>query len=112
MPDLHKIWQLRQCGVPSIVTRHSKQTPMPQSGPRGWPVTDVRQQAPASAIATATVEPAGAAIERPFTRSVIGSGTERVHLARGQIRFAGNFGLLTHDLIRQQARRSQRHRDA
>src|ERR1051325_10507245 len=53
MPGSHTIWQLLQCGVPLIVTRHSKQMPIPQSGPRGSPVTEVRQGCPASIKATA-----------------------------------------------------------
>ena len=32
MPSAHAIWQLRQCSRPSMVTRHSKQMPMPHSG--------------------------------------------------------------------------------
>jgi hypothetical protein len=36
---------------------------MPHSADRGSPLTDVRQGSPAIAIATATVEPAGTAMD-------------------------------------------------
>ena len=41
MAGSHGIWQLRQCGIPLIVTRHSKQMPIPHKGPRGSPVTEI-----------------------------------------------------------------------
>ena len=34
IPDSHRIWQVRQCDIPLIVMRHSKQIPIPHSGPR------------------------------------------------------------------------------
>jgi hypothetical protein len=71
MPDSHAIWQLRQCGVPLIETRHSKQMPMPHNGPRGSPVTEVRHGCPAIAKATATETPAGTVNGAPFTINVI-----------------------------------------
>ena len=43
MPGRQGTWQLRTCGRPSTVTRHSKQMPIPQSGPRGSPVTERRK---------------------------------------------------------------------
>jgi hypothetical protein len=70
MPASHKIWQLRQCGVPLIDTRHSKQIPIPHNGPRGSPLTDLRQVCPAIATATATVAPASTATGEPFTFNV------------------------------------------
>jgi hypothetical protein len=42
MPDAQRVWQLNLCGTPSIVTLHSKQMPMPHTGPLGWPVIDLR----------------------------------------------------------------------
>src|SRR5262249_49459378 len=64
------IWQVLEWGIPLTMARHSKHIPMPQSAARGSPVTDVRQGCPAIAIATATVEPAGTAIDCPLTRTV------------------------------------------
>jgi len=54
-----------------MATRHSKQIPMPQRGPRGSPLTDVRQACPAITIATATVAPEGTRTGVPFTVTVI-----------------------------------------
>src|SRR6266849_8380797 len=59
MPGLHNTWQVRQYSLPSTAARHSKQIPMPHNGPRNSPLTDFRQAAPASAMATATVAPEG-----------------------------------------------------
>src|SRR5579859_2937580 len=53
MASSQRIWQLRRCGSPLIVVRHSKQMPIPQSGARGPPVTDVLAGASANASATA-----------------------------------------------------------
>src|SRR5690348_17185088 len=86
MPSLQGIWQARQCGRPSIVTRHSKQMPIPQSGPRGSPVTDRRNvEIPASAMAVETSEPAGTLIARPSTVSLTGpeSGMMRLRYGSG-----------------------------
>jgi hypothetical protein len=71
IPSSHKTWQLRTCGVPAIDTRHSKQIPIPQTGHRGSPVTDVRQASPVRTTATATVEPADTANCLPFNVTVI-----------------------------------------
>jgi len=55
--------QLRWCGMPSIVTRHSKQMPMPQSGPRGSPETDLLKAVePSTRIADATFVPSSTVI--------------------------------------------------
>jgi len=55
--------QLRWCGMPSIVTRHSKQMPIPQSGPRGSPETDLLKAVePSARIAAATVVPSSTVI--------------------------------------------------
>jgi hypothetical protein len=72
MPDSHTIWQLLQCGVPLIDTRHSKQIPIPHNGPRGSPLTDLRHACPAIATATATVAPAITVAGEPFTLNVTG----------------------------------------
>src|SRR5579862_4083197 len=52
IPSRHTIAHERQCGTPSIVTRHSKQIPIPHNGPRASPLTD-RRNAATPAIATA-----------------------------------------------------------
>jgi hypothetical protein len=57
MSDSHKIWQLLQWGLPLMFTRHSKQMPIPHKGPRGSPLTEIRQACPAITIAAATVAP-------------------------------------------------------
>ena len=54
-----------------MVARHSKQTPIPHKGPRGWPLTEVLQAWPAIMIATATVAPAETITGTPFTMTVI-----------------------------------------
>jgi hypothetical protein len=54
-----------------MATRHSKQMPMPHTGPRGSPVTDLRHAFPAIAIATATMAPEGTVTGAPSTVSVI-----------------------------------------
>ena len=74
MPGSHRIWQLRQCGIPLMTTRHSKQMPIPHKGPRGSPVTDVRHDCPAIIVATATVAPEGTVTGAPFTIKVIELG--------------------------------------
>jgi hypothetical protein len=70
MPSSHNTWQLRQCTCPSMVTRHSKQIPMPHEGPRGSPLIEVRQACPAIIMATATVEADGTTTDAPFTVTV------------------------------------------
>jgi len=61
---------------PSIVSRHSKQIPIPQSGPRGRPVTDRRNPGPRAIItATATEVPAGTTRGPPsMVREIVSSG--------------------------------------
>lgn len=61
-----------------MATRHSRQMPMPQSGPRASPVTDARQGCPAIITATATVVPAGTATWWPFTVKVRESGAASI----------------------------------
>src|SRR6266496_2399014 len=50
-----------------MVARHSKQTPIPHSGPRGSPVTDFRVDTPVIRIAAATVVPELTVTGTPFT---------------------------------------------
>jgi hypothetical protein len=91
MPGSTMIWQLRQCGVPLIVTRHSKQIPIPHSGPRGSPATDVRHACPAIVIATATVAPSGTDTAEPFTISVTSLDTSNfLENTRWQVRIGRN----------------------
>src|SRR5262249_39978786 len=91
MPGSHKIWQLRQCLIPLMTTRHSKQMPMPHNGPRGSPLTEVLQAFPAKAIATATVVPDNTDTGDPFTVTVTWLDM-RILLRhpRGQIRLDRN----------------------
>ena len=56
IPGVTRVWQASWYGTSSMVTRHSAQMPMPHSGARGWPVTDIRVfMKPACAKAPATV---------------------------------------------------------
>ena len=51
-----------------MVTRHSKQMPIPQTEKRGSPVTELRKAAASLAkIAVATVLPSATEISLPFT---------------------------------------------
>jgi len=53
------VWHASWCARPLIVTRHSWHMPIPQTGARGMPLTEIRAMAlPAIAIAAATVVPA------------------------------------------------------
>jgi hypothetical protein len=64
--------QLRSCLTPSMLTRHSKQIPMPQRGPRDSPVTDVRNAVtPEFKIAAARVVPSSTVILLLLTVMVI-----------------------------------------
>src|SRR5262249_19757350 len=72
MPAAHGVWQLRRGGTPSMVTRPSKQRPMPHSGPRGAPVTERRKAvSPALSSAAATVVPTATVTGWPFRSSAI-----------------------------------------
>jgi hypothetical protein len=75
MPEAHNIWQLGQWALPSIFTRHSKQIPIPHNTLRGCPDTEVRQNPPTIATATATLVPSETEIAAPFMVSEILSGT-------------------------------------
>src|SRR5450631_578847 len=110
MPGSQRIWQLRQCGLPLIDTRHSKQIPIPHKAPRGSPLTDLRHACPASATATATVAPEDTTTGEPFTVTVNASGAESgmdkfLRRSRRQVRLYRNFRLRTADLIDQYPRR-------
>jgi hypothetical protein len=81
-----------------MLMRHSKQIPMPQSGPRGSPVTDRRNVAiPALATAVATMAPAGTLIRAPLTVIVTASGTGTTR----QIGFDRDRGRAAQELIYQ-----------
>ena len=55
-----------------MVTRHSKQIPIPQTGPRNSPVTDVRNSfTPAFEMAAATVVPSSTVIVMLLMVSVV-----------------------------------------
>src|ERR1051326_7132021 len=62
-----------------MVTRHSKQMPIPHSGPRGSWITERRNEAaPAMATAAETILPSGTATETLLTCSLICSGMHRI----------------------------------
>jgi hypothetical protein len=62
----------RTLATPFTVSRHSKQMPMPQSGPRGSPRRDRRvAKRPLASTAAATLEPASAAKTSPSMRIAI-----------------------------------------
>src|SRR5579872_310461 len=64
----HRIWHDRQCSSPLIVTRHSKHTPIPQSAPRGSPLTERRKVVvPLKRIAASAVMSSVASTRAPFT---------------------------------------------
>lgn len=84
-----------------MVTRHSKQIPMPQRGPRGSPETDRRNvRSPAIMIAAATVVPLGTSTGLPLTESRTGSGMNGVDPLR-QIWVSGDFRIPAQNHIRQ-----------
>src|SRR6476620_857412 len=114
IPDTHRIWQLRLCATPSISARHSKHTPIPHKGPRRSPLTEVRQLAPAIIMAAATLVPRVTATGDPFTVTAMRSGMGVLHASSAgrQVRFPGNSGGCTHQLIRHQPRRGEGGRDS
>jgi hypothetical protein len=79
MAGSQRIWQVRVCCLPFTVARHSKQIPIPQRGPRGWPLTEVRQEAPAIAIAAATVQAEPTVMTAPSTSIWKESGMGDIH---------------------------------
>src|SRR5579863_405164 len=86
--------------------------PIAHNGPRGSPVTEVRNASPAIATATATVAPGGTATGAPFTVIVTWSGMgEFLLYTGGQVGLNRDLGLRAGDLIRQDFRRRQRRRD-
>src|SRR5215213_9752569 len=113
IPFLQTVWQLRQCCSPSIVTRHSKQIPIPHNGPRGSPVTERRNACvPVFRIAADTMLPPGISTETPLTTSVTVSGMHRLLChSRGQVRRDWNRSFAIHDLRNKQFRGSERGRD-
>jgi len=92
-----------------MVTQHSKQIPMPQSGARGAPLTDLRKAVtPASATAVETMAPAGAVTTTPLTVSFTVSDMRRLlEMAAGQVRLDGNRGGTPEQSIRHQPGRGE-----
>ena len=72
MPGRAGTRQARRFGAPSIVTRQSKHTPMPQNSPRGRPATRVvrQERMPAAHSAAATVCPGRTGTSRPSKVSI------------------------------------------
>src|SRR4029077_5826912 len=104
MPGRHKIWQVRQKGISFTVARHSKQIPIPHSGPRISPETDWRQTAPASEMATATIAPEGTRTAFPSTITSISSDIGRLRRDAGwQIWLDGYGSFCSDHLIYQNA---------
>src|SRR5262249_10281146 len=112
MPFAHNVWQLRTCGTSSTVTRHSKQIPIPHSGPRGSPQTDrLNVLSPAIRIATATVVPAGTSMRLPFTDRVTVSGMKDP-FPFGQVRIDWNCRLPAENLVGKEPGGRERRRNA
>jgi hypothetical protein len=84
--------------------------PIPHSGPRGSPFTDLRNKlAPDSETAADTMLPAGTVTWTPFTESVTGLFMLR---ASGQVRLDGNRRCPSEDLIGHQPSSSERRGDS
>src|SRR5262245_19161366 len=83
MPDSTLVMQARRFGMPSISTRQSWQTPMPQNRPRSPPFR-VRRKAtmPAAVNAAATVSPLRASIRLPAKSKSRRSAPSGAKLAR------------------------------
>ncbi len=88
-PSTHSMRQLRTQGRPLTVTTHSKHVPIPQTGPRGAPFTELWNRVePAERSAAATEVPGTTWIECPSMRIRTESGRIRslqdgVYLATG-----------------------------
>jgi hypothetical protein len=85
MPAAQITWQVRRCGTPFTVARHSMQMPMPQSGPRGSPRTEKRHGSLASITAAATLAPRGTRTCFPLTVMEQPSLIDRILLRREQV---------------------------
>src|SRR5579875_2039533 len=95
-----------------MVTRHSKQMPIPHKGARGSPETEVRQRhSPAIKTAAATDVPAATRSGLPFTSMAISSNMNGIPPVWG-IRIARNGRLPAEDGIRQEPCRGKRSGDA
>src|ERR1022692_4675891 len=92
-----------------MLARHSKQIPMPQSGPRGSPVTEVRVAVkPATRSAAAADVPAATRTSLPFTTISMLSAM-RAHSGAGwQVGFRRNGRRTAGDLRRDQLRGGKR----
>src|SRR5215472_1641433 len=96
-----------------MVMRHSKQIPIPHSGPRGAPVTEVRQACRARTAAAAAVVPGGTSTATPLTLSRSRLGMDVLLSGSGRkIRLQRNLRLLAGQLIGQKVRSAQRSCDA
>src|SRR5208283_802373 len=97
-----------------MVTRHSMQTPIPQSAPRGWFETDVLNAVcPAVRIAAATVTPGFTRMASPFTvkRTLAAASRMRRKVPFHKVRLAGYGGRTVENLIDQQFGGTERRRD-
>ena len=91
MPSAQLSWQVRCWVCPSTVARHSKQIPIPQTGPRSSPWTERLKPARVVRIAAATVVPACTFTSAPsmviFTKSGMGRLAEPCREIRGDRNF-------------------------
>jgi len=110
MPFSQGVIQERWCGWPLMVTRHSQQTPIPQSGPRGVPDTELRNcDSPAMATAAATAVPGGMLIRRPLTEMVTSSAKSISFVGESfwRIRGCRNLRIAPQQQVGQQLPRAQ-----
>src|SRR6185312_17102476 len=95
-----------------MVTRHSKQMPIPQTGPRHSPVTERLKPAVSDCrMAAATVVP-GSTSTGDSSIEIHTSSAMDCDVALNGIRLRRNGGRAAHQLIDQQPRRRQRGCDA
>src|SRR5687767_1109897 len=88
--------------------------PMPQSGPRRWPLTERRKVVtPAVITAAETMLPSATVTDSPFTHRVILSGMNGLLLdSIWQVRLYRDGGRAVEQLVNQEFRRAERSRDA
>src|SRR5579864_7585460 len=104
----HLIWHDRQWRSPLMVTRHSKHTPIPQSAPRGSPLTERRRVVvPLNRIAASAVISSVTPTWAPFTVTENALGMYALGNARRQIGSDRNFGRAPQQLVYKQFCRSQ-----
>src|SRR5438128_1923200 len=98
--------------MPSTTIRHSKQTPIPQTGVRCSPVVEVLQATPAVSAATAADVPSDTSTILPFTRTWTFSGMRGfLHLARRQVWLRRNLSSAAEERVGDQPCGSERSRD-